>query len=227
MPTSMTTNNETYYLHYDQVGTLRAVTDENHNIIKEITYDTFGNILQDTNRELKVPFGFACGLHDRDTNLVHFGYREYDPLTGKWTAKDPIDFSGGDSNLYGYVLGDPVGFVDSDGLMSMRMPRGSVRTPFRRPFPGYDSSKPPFKGFEWRGKPNSKPGDKNGNYYNPKTGESCRPDLDHPKPIGPHWDYKSPTGEWYRIHPDGSTVPKGFTPTSPIPDFLTPGALNA
>ncbi|WP_457748060.1 RHS repeat-associated core domain-containing protein, partial [Sulfurimonas sp.] len=42
-------------------------------------------------------------------------YREYDPYTGKWTAKDPIDFAGGDSNLYGYVLGDPVGFVDPEG----------------------------------------------------------------------------------------------------------------
>ena len=41
---------------------------------------------------------------------------EYEPLTGKWTAKDPIDFNGGDSNLYGYVLGNPVGFVDPSGL---------------------------------------------------------------------------------------------------------------
>jgi len=55
-------------------------------------------------------------LQDSDTNLVHFGYREYDPYTGKWTAKDPIDFSGGDSNLYGYVLGDPVNLVDPEGL---------------------------------------------------------------------------------------------------------------
>jgi len=63
----------------------------NENTIKEITYDSYGNILKDTNKEFKVPFGFAGGLHDRETNLVHFGYREYDPYTGKWTAKDPID----------------------------------------------------------------------------------------------------------------------------------------
>ncbi|WP_321778399.1 RHS repeat-associated core domain-containing protein, partial [Sulfurimonas sp.] len=119
MPTSMTMNNQTYYLHYDQVGTLKLITDKNHNIIKEITYDTFGNILQDTNKEFKILFGFAGGLHDRDTNLVHFGYREYDPQTGKWTAKDPIDFEGGDANLYGYVLGDPVGFVDPEGLSGL------------------------------------------------------------------------------------------------------------
>ncbi len=121
MPTSMTQNNQTYYLHYDQVGTLRLITDINQNIIKEITYDTFGNILQDTNPNFQVPFGFAGGLHDTDTNLVHFGYREYDPQTGKWTTKDPIDFNGGDSNLYGYVLGDPVNLVDPEGVQRFRL----------------------------------------------------------------------------------------------------------
>jgi len=64
-----------------------------------------------------VPFGFAGGLYDSDTKLVHFGYREYDPFTGKWSAKDPLLFGGGDSNLYGYVLGDPVGGIDPSGLV--------------------------------------------------------------------------------------------------------------
>ena len=65
-----------------------------------------------------LPFGFAGGLYDADTKLTRFGYRDYDAYTGKWTAKDPIGFSGGDSNLYGYVLGDPVGFVDPMGLFT-------------------------------------------------------------------------------------------------------------
>ena len=95
----------------------RVVTDKNKNIVKEIIYDTYGNILSETNPSFTVAFGFGGGLRDRDTNLVHFGYREYEPYTGKWTAKDPIDFGGGDSNLYGYVLGDPVGFVDPSGLI--------------------------------------------------------------------------------------------------------------
>jgi len=119
MPIAMTDkDNNRYYLHYDQVGSLRAISDKDHNIIKEITYDTYGNIINDTNPDLKVPFGFAGGLYDSDTKLVHFGYREYDSFTGKWTAKDPIGFQGGDSNLYGYVLGDPVGLVDPEGLKS-------------------------------------------------------------------------------------------------------------
>ena len=66
-----------------------------------------------------IPFGFAGGLYDADTKLTRFCYRDYDAYTGKWTTKDPIGFSGGDSNLYGYVLGDPVNFVDPSGLSSL------------------------------------------------------------------------------------------------------------
>ncbi len=112
-------NGTKYYLHYDQVGSLRAVSNQNSDVVKEIVYDTFGNIISDNNETLKVPFGFAGGLYDRDTKLIHFGFREYDPFIGRWTAKDPILFAGGDSNLYGYVLGDPVGRIDPEGLWTV------------------------------------------------------------------------------------------------------------
>jgi len=116
MPIAMTSNGQKYYLHYDQIGTLKAVSNAHQKIIKKITYDTYGNIRNETNKAFKVPFGFAGGLYDHDTKLTRFGYRDYDAYTGKWTAKDPIDFDGGDSNLYGYVLQDPVNFTDASGL---------------------------------------------------------------------------------------------------------------
>ena len=126
MPISMTDNNgNRYYLHYDQVGSLRAVSDANHTLVKEIVYDTFGNILNDTNPSFEVPFGFAGGLYDSDTKLTYFGFREYDAYTGKWTAKDPIGFAGGNSNLYGYVLVDPWGLcVDSNAPAYMKVAFG-------------------------------------------------------------------------------------------------------
>lgn len=74
--------------------------------------------------------------------------------------------------------------------------------------PPTDPKQPPGKDWVWRGKPGSRPGDKDGNWYNPKTGESLRPDLDHPPPVGPRWDYKDPSGSWWRIQPDGTKVPK-------------------
>jgi RHS repeat-associated protein len=81
-------------------------------ITQRIDYDEFGNVVQDTNPGFQ-PFGFAGGLYDRDTKLVRLGARDYDAVTGRWTTKDPIRFSGGDANLYGYVMGDPVNHVDS------------------------------------------------------------------------------------------------------------------
>jgi len=111
----MTQGDERYNLHYDQVGTLIAVSNEDNKIIKRIRYDSFGNRLKENEKELSLPFGFAGGLYDSDTKLTRFGYRDYDAETGKWTAKDPIGFNGGDTNLYGYVLGDPVNFVDPTG----------------------------------------------------------------------------------------------------------------
>ena len=61
------------------------------------------------------PFGFAGGLLDRDTGLVRFGARDYDPETGRLTRKDPLGFVGGGTNLYGYALADPVNLTDPTG----------------------------------------------------------------------------------------------------------------
>jgi RHS repeat-associated protein len=57
-------------------------------------FDEFGNVLTDTNPGFQ-PFGFAGGIYDGDTGLVRFGARDYDPQTGRWTAKDPVGFLGG------------------------------------------------------------------------------------------------------------------------------------
>jgi len=120
MPLAMTCDGSTYYLTYDQVGSLRVVADASGNVVKRIDYDSFGNIIDDTNPAFNVPFGFAGGLHDRHTELVRFGYRDYDTDVGRWTAKDPIGFAGGNTDLYGYCLSDPINLIDPSGLLTPR-----------------------------------------------------------------------------------------------------------
>jgi RHS repeat-associated protein len=95
-----------------------VVADSAGNVVKRIDHDSFGNIIADTNEAFKIPFGFAGGLHDRDTGLIRFGLRDYDPDVGRWTAKDPIFFAGGDTDLYGYVLNDPINLIDPLGLLN-------------------------------------------------------------------------------------------------------------
>lgn len=119
MPVSKTKDGTTYYLTYDQVGSLRIIADAASNVVKKVDYDSFGNIISDTNPLFDIPFGFAGGLHDRDTGLVRFGYRDYDPDVGRWTTKDPIGFFGGDTDLYWYCMNDPVNWVDPEGLWTL------------------------------------------------------------------------------------------------------------
>ena len=84
-------------------------------IVQEMDYAVWGAVTKDTNPGFQ-PFGFAGGLYEPETGLVRFGARDYDPYTGRWMPKDPIGFAGGDGNLYGYVLNDPIGFFDPSGL---------------------------------------------------------------------------------------------------------------
>ncbi len=122
VPVAMTRGGATYYLTYDQVGSLRVVADSAGNMIKRIDYDSFGNIINDTDPSFDMPFGFAGGLHDRDTGLVRFGYRDYDPDIGRWTTKDPILFAGGDTDLFGYCLNNPINFIDPTGEFLVGIP---------------------------------------------------------------------------------------------------------
>jgi RHS repeat-associated protein len=116
MPVAMTRGAATYYFAYDQVGSFRVVADESGNVARRVDYDSFGNIISDTDPSFDIPFGFGAGVHDRDTGLVRFGFRDYDPDVGRWTAKDPVGFAGGNVDLYGYCLNDPTNLVDPEGL---------------------------------------------------------------------------------------------------------------
>ncbi len=117
----------------DQLGTPRIVIDiTTGTIIAKFNHDEFGNSVTNTNSSLKLPFDFAGGLRDWDTGLIHFGAREYDPSIGRWLSKDPILFSAGDPNLYGYVASDPVNAIDPSGLYEV----------CKRPMEGFENIYP-------------------------------------------------------------------------------------
>lgn len=117
-----------YRVLSDQVGSpVLIVNTATGAIVEQINYDAWGNITSDSNPGFQ-PLGFAGGLYDRDTGLVHFGARDYDPETGRWITKDPAGFAGGDTNLYGYVVNDPVNAFDPLGLWEFGdpLPQGLV-----------------------------------------------------------------------------------------------------
>jgi RHS repeat-associated protein len=121
MPDYMIKGGSTYRIVTDHLGSPRLVVDATTGTVAQrMDYDEFGNVTQDTNPGFQ-PFGFAGGLHDQHTKLTRFGARDYDAEMGRWTAKDPIRFAGGDTNLYGYVGNNPVNWIDPWGLTTVQV----------------------------------------------------------------------------------------------------------
>ena len=107
---------KTYRIVTDHLGSVRYVIDTQSGEIKQqLDYDAFGRVLRDSSPEFQ-PLGFAAGVYLRGPALTRFGARDYDPHTGRWTARDPILFGGGQDNLYAYCGNDPVNCVDPSGL---------------------------------------------------------------------------------------------------------------
>jgi RHS repeat-associated protein len=116
VPEYMVQGGVNYRLVTDQVGSVRLVVNTSTGTaVERIDYDEFGNVVGDSAPGFQ-PFGFAGGLRDMDTALVRFGARDYDPVIGRWTAKDPLRFGGGLTSLYSYVGSDPLNGTDPTGL---------------------------------------------------------------------------------------------------------------
>jgi RHS repeat-associated protein len=114
----------TYQFITDHLGSVRLVVDGiTGTVIQKLDYDEYGNVTYDSNPDFQ-PFAFAGGLYDSQTKLVRFGARDYDAIVGRWTKKDPILFGGQVSNLYEYVLNDPLNFFDLWGLQLLTPEEG-------------------------------------------------------------------------------------------------------
>ncbi len=121
VPAYMIKGSNTYRIISDHLGSPRLVVNVADGTVQQrMDYDVWGNVTNDTNPGFQ-PFGFAGGLYDIDTKLVRYGARDYDPYAGRWTSKDPILFAGGDTNLYGYSINDPVNFIDQNGKLAFNL----------------------------------------------------------------------------------------------------------
>lgn len=115
VPEAMIRGGIEYRILSDHQGSVRLVVNSvDGTVAQRMDYDEYGRVRNDTNPGFQ-PFGFAGGLYDTDTQLSHFGARSYDAFTGRWLSKDPILFNGRDTNLYGYVLSDPINYIDVTG----------------------------------------------------------------------------------------------------------------
>lgn len=78
----------------------------------------FGEVIRATGPLANTnPFRFSTKYQDDETDLLYYGYRYYNPSTGRWISRDPLGERGG-INLCGFVQNDPTGSFDADGRES-------------------------------------------------------------------------------------------------------------
>jgi RHS repeat-associated protein len=101
----------------DALGSLVATTDSAGAVQSALTYEPFG----DTQISTSVPaYRFTGREHDEPLYLYYFRARYYHTDLQRFISEDPIEFFGGDVNLYAYVHGNPIGLVDPLGLDSSK-----------------------------------------------------------------------------------------------------------
>jgi len=80
--------------------------------VAHLEYDPFGNPTVDAESSVAaLPCGFSTEPQEPVTRLRYYGYRYYDPLTGRWPSRDPIE-EGGGKNLYGFVFNNAFAWYD-------------------------------------------------------------------------------------------------------------------
>ncbi|KAI5624951.1 teneurin-3 isoform X2, partial [Silurus asotus] len=77
-----------FYIACDNTGTPLAVFGSDGALLKQIHYTAFGEVYSDSNPDLQIVLGFHGGLYEPLTKLVYFGERDYDIISGRWTAPD-------------------------------------------------------------------------------------------------------------------------------------------
>ncbi len=101
---------------YDGNGNITQYLTSTGTIAAHFEYDPFDNTVVNTDTTNQFAYRFSTKPLDQPTGLYYYGYRYYDPATGRWPSRDPIGEEGG-VNLYGFVGNNGVSWLDVLGLV--------------------------------------------------------------------------------------------------------------
>lgn len=106
-----------YFYTRDLLGSVReVVAGDGITIASRLQYGPWGELTE--SGSVSSDFAYTGHYIDRPSGLSLAQFRGYDAFLARWVSKDQIGLRGG-PNLYGYVNGDPINFVDPDGKVGL------------------------------------------------------------------------------------------------------------
>ncbi len=118
-------SNTVRYYHHDQLGSTRALTDQNGRATATYTYDAYGNLQGNTPAAAATtnPLLYASQYTDPETGLEYLRARTYDPATGQFLSVDPLVAQ--THQPYSYAFDNPTNVTDPSGLCGSTSSWGS------------------------------------------------------------------------------------------------------
>lgn len=108
---------EVLWLHQDQIGSIRAATDEAGDLVSQRSWDAYGNPAAATGSDHPI-LGYTGEYTDTETGYTYLRARYYDPTTAQFLTVDPLLTTTEDP--YGYASTNPTNYTDPWGLCSFR-----------------------------------------------------------------------------------------------------------
>jgi RHS repeat-associated protein len=108
--------NTNCFATYDGNGNVTALINAADNSLSaRYEYSAFGQLLRATGSlAFKNQFRFSTKFADDESGLIYYGYRYFNPSSGKWISRDPLEEKGG-INLLVFCLNHPINRIDTDG----------------------------------------------------------------------------------------------------------------
>jgi RHS repeat-associated protein len=119
-------NGTTAWYLRDNINSVRQVVSPTGTVLNAITYDSFGNVLSETNPAAGDRFKYTGREYDAELGIYYYRARYYDPATGRFLGEDPLGIGAGDPNFYRYVFNTPTIFTDPSGEFVPLLIAGAV-----------------------------------------------------------------------------------------------------
>ena len=105
----------------DKLGSVRDIVNTSGTSLDHVVYDSYGNIVTETNATNGDRFKYAGMEYDSATGQNYDRARYYNKAIGRFMTQDPMGFAATDSDLYRYVGNGPSNSTDPSGLADIKI----------------------------------------------------------------------------------------------------------